>query len=148
MILTSTGGLAIVQIEEKTKKSSTYTCPNLSCGKVFTKPLKALNLQQDNEEPYDACPYCLTEIVLDDEPAITRAERETFEPEETEEPEDAEIEVEETAHVEEPVKIPEAPSECAHYLGYLSEKSSKEQIPDECMMCKDIVSCMLKKMKE
>jgi hypothetical protein len=50
--------------------------------------------------------------------------------------------------VEEQVEVPEAPSECPHYLGYLSEKPSKEQIPDECMICKDIVTCMLKKMKE
>ena len=68
--------------------------------------------------------------------------------EETEEAEEAEIEVEEKEYVEEPAKIPETPSECRHYLGYLSEKSAKEQIPDECMMCKDIVACMLKKMKE
>jgi DNA-directed RNA polymerase subunit RPC12/RpoP len=107
-----------------------------------------LNLQQDSEEPYDACPYCLTKIVLDDEPTIASAEPETFEPEETKEAEEAEIEVEEKEYVEEPAKIPETPSECRHYLGYLSEKSAKEQIPDECMMCKDIVSCMLKKMKE
>ena len=106
-----------------------------------------MNLQQDSEEPYDACPYCLTKIVLDDEPTIASAEPETFEPEETEEAEEAEIEVEEKEYVEEPAKIPETPSECRHYLGYLSEKSAKEQIPDECMMCKDIVSCMLKKMK-
>jgi len=135
-----TGGLTISQIEEKTKKSSAFTCPNVSCGKVFTKPLKALNLQQDSEEPYNACPYCLTEINLDEESTVTCDEPETFEPEETE--------TEETAHAEEKVEIPEAPSECLHYLGYLSEKSSKEKIPDECMMCKDIVTCMLKKMKE
>jgi hypothetical protein len=103
-----------------------------------------LNLQQDAEGPYDACPYCLTEIKLEDEPTVTLDEPETFEPEETE----AETEVEETSHVEEQVEVPEAPSECPHYLGYLSEKSSKEQIPDECMVCKDIVTCMLKKMKE
>jgi hypothetical protein len=36
---------------------------------------------------------------------------------------------------------------CNYHLGYLSERSSKEQIPDECMTCKDIVECMLKKMK-
>ena len=112
-----------------------------------------MNLQQDAEEPYDACPYCLTEIVLDDEPNVTFDEPETIEPEtideaEAFEPEETPVEVEETPHVEEPVEVPEAPSECAHYLGYLSEKSSKEQIPDECMMCKDIVTCMLKKMKE
>jgi hypothetical protein len=109
-----------------------------------------LNLQQDSEEPYDACPYCLTEIVQEEEPKSASYEPETFEPEETEELEEAETEVEETPQMEETVETPKAetPSECLHHLGYLSERSSKEQIPDECMMCKDIVSCMLKKMKE
>jgi hypothetical protein len=105
-----------------------------------------LNLQQDNEEPYDACPYCLTEIVVEEEPVEVYNEPETLETVEQEEPEEAEVE--EPVHVEEPVETPEAPSECRHYLGYLSEKSSSEQIPDDCMMCKDIVTCMLKKMKE
>jgi hypothetical protein len=77
---------------------------------------------------------------LDEESNVTCDEPEAFEPEETE--------IEETAHVEKQVEIPEAPSDCLHYLGYLSERSSKEQIPVECMMCKDIVTCMLKKMKE
>ena len=101
-----------------------------------------MNLQKDSEESYDACPYCLTELILEDESSVTYDE-----PEETFEPEEAETEVEETVDVAEQVETPEEPSECAHYLGYLSEKSSKEQIPDECMMCKDIVTCMLKKMK-
>jgi hypothetical protein len=99
-----------------------------------------LNLQQDSEGPYDACPYCLTEIVVDDEPTLASAEPETFEPEETE--------AEEKESTEERVEIPEKPSECGYHLGYLSERSSKEKIPDECMMCKDIVECMLKKMKK
>jgi hypothetical protein len=126
-----------------------------------------LNLQQDNEGPYDACPYCLTEIIAKEEPAINFDEPETLEPEtsesETFEPEpfepfeaktfeaeeasvETEPEVEEAEAVEEKAEASEGSSECAHYLGYLSEKSSKDQIPDECMMCKDIVSCMLKKM--
>jgi hypothetical protein len=125
---------------EKSKKSSTFTCPNASCGKVFTKPLRALNLQQDIEKPYDACPYCLTEINLYEEPTVTY-EPETFKPEETE------TEIEEPKPLEEKLETPEKPSDCLHHLGYLSERSSKEQIPDECMMCKDIVTCMLKKMK-
>jgi hypothetical protein len=114
-----------------------------------------LNLQQDTEEPYDACPYCLTEITVEEEPAINfdepeTLESETFEPETFESEEslvEPEPEVEEAEAVEEKVEEPEASSECAHYLGYLSEKSSKDQIPDECMTCKDIVTCMLKKMK-
>ena len=123
------------QNEEKTKKSSAFTCPNVSCGKVFTKPLRALNLQQDSEGSYDACPYCLTEITLDDSLMVT-----SDEPKETE--------AEEKEYTEERAEIPEKPSECGYYLGYLSERSSKEKIPDECMMCKDIVECMLKKMKK
>jgi hypothetical protein len=42
----------------------------------------------------------------------------------------------------------EKPADCHHHPGYLSERSSKEKIPDECMVCKDIVECMLKKMRE
>lgn len=109
-----------------------------------------MNLQQDTEEPYDACPYCLTEITVEEEPTINYEEPETMEPETFEAEEalvETEPEVEETEPLEEKTPVSEAPSECAHYLGYLSEKSSKDQIPDECMMCKDIVTCMLKKMK-
>lgn len=107
-----------------------------------------MNLQQDTGGPYDACPYCLTEITVADEPAIKFDEPEILEPESFESEETSvETEVEEAAPVEEKTSVPEAPSECAHYLGYLSEKASSDKIPDECMMCKDIVTCMLKKMK-
>ena len=58
-----------------------------------------------------------------------------------------ETEAEEKEYTEERAEIPEKPSECGYHLGYLSERSPKEKIPDECMMCKDIVECMLKKMK-
>jgi hypothetical protein len=33
---------------------------------------------------------------------------------------------------------------CIHHLGYLSERSKKEKIPDECIVCENIVQCMLK----
>ncbi len=128
-----------------------FTCPNTACGKVFTKPLKALNLQQDTEGPYDACPYCLTEITVDDEPYINfepeTLEPETLEVETLEASVEAEPEVDEAAPVEEQAEVAEAPSECSHHLGYLSERASSDNIPDECMVCKDIVTCMLKKMK-
>jgi hypothetical protein len=118
-----------------------------------------LNLQQDPEGPYDACPYCLTEIPVEEEQTFNvepeTLEPEVFEPDTVEsemlEPEEtsveAEPEVEEAVSVEEKAEVGEAPSGCAHYLGYLSEKASSDKIPDECMMCQDIVTCMLKKMK-
>jgi len=37
--------------------------------------------------------------------------------------------------------------QCTHHFGYLSERSSKEKIPDECMACAEIVNCMLKAMR-
>ena len=61
------------------------------------------------------------------------------------EPNEVEPEQKEYAKVQ--VEIPEKPSECRYHLGYLSERTGKEQIPDDCMMCKDIVECMLRKMK-
>ena len=90
---------------------------------------------------------------MEDESAINFDEPETLESEtmesetfEREETFETEPEVEEAEAVEKKVEAHEKPSECAYYLGYLSEKSSKDQIPDGCMMCKDIVTCMLKKM--
>jgi hypothetical protein len=99
---------------------------------------------------------------LDAEPTIDINESETLEMEETtvdnefqeeipveyQEEIQAEPEVEEAVNMQKQFETSEAPSSCLHHLGYLSEKSSNEQIPDECMMCKDIVTCMLKKMKE
>jgi hypothetical protein len=42
----------------------------------------------------------------------------------------------------------EKPVVCNFHLGYLSERAQKEQIPEECFVCKDIVDCMLRKMRE
>lgn len=84
----------------------------------------------------------MTEISLKEDLPISLDAPETNELAETE------IEVEEKVVTEEQVEEPEKTSECPHHLGYLSERSSKGQIPDECMMCKEIVACMLKKMKE
>jgi len=41
----------------------------------------------------------------------------------------------------------EKKSTCQHHLGYLSEREKKQQIPDECIICKDSVECMLRNMR-
>jgi hypothetical protein len=49
-----------------------------------------------------------------------------------------------SATKEEPAQ-PAAPTpKCSRQLGYLSKRSPKEKIPEECMMCSSIVQCMLK----
>jgi uncharacterized Fe-S cluster-containing protein len=109
--------MTIPKADEETKIHRGFICGNAACGKVFTKPLRALNLQLGSKEFYDACPYCLTEITADN------------------------MKTEEPLHVE--VKPPEKPSSCPHYMGYLHERSTKD-VPDECMVCKDLLPCMLK----
>jgi len=114
-----------------------FTCPNPTCGKVFTNPLKTENLHPNGKEVYDACPYCLTEITLEDEPITVRKE-ESLETSKTEDVQIRNNPKEETR--QQPSKV----QGCTHHFGYLSNRSSKEKIPEECMVCENIVQCMLR----
>jgi hypothetical protein len=86
---------------------------------------------------YDACPYCLTEITLEEAPAITKEERK---------PETNETIIKEPDMRPTKEKSAKAQSKvqgCAHYFGYLSKRPTKEKIPEECVICENIVKCML-----
>lgn len=107
-------------------------CPNPACKKTFNAPLKALNLQDESAEPYSACPYCLT-------PLVEEKVQISWKPEKEQE--------ENTPSKEKSNKSKEKPSACHYHMGYLSEGERKGQIPDECVVCKDIVDCMLRKMR-
>ncbi len=117
------------------------TCQNPSCKKSFTTPLKTLNLQENPTEPYFACPFCLTKIKTSEETQKATNKSEVIKVEKIQ-PEENQAETKEKS------KNTEKSSGCNYHLGYLSERSSKEQIPDECLVCKDIVECMLRKMRE
>jgi hypothetical protein len=104
-----------------------FVCPNTSCRKVFTRPLKTVNVGVSSE-PFNACPYCLTEITGEAKPISAAPQVEV-----TKEPETA-------TKTESPL----APAECKRHFGYLSQRGAKEQIPDECLTCKEIVQCMFK----
>jgi hypothetical protein len=90
---------------------------------VFAKPLKTLDVKLSPETLYDACPYCLTRIAEN--------------PEES----DEEADVPQPREEDKQLK----PSSCPYHLGYLCERDSKAGIPDGCIVCKDIVACMLNK---
>jgi hypothetical protein len=106
-----------------------FTCPNPACGKVFDTPLKTVNLQ-DSTGPYAACPYCLTRIT-ESQVEINKSE----------------IQDESHPSKEKSSKNKEKPPTCHYHLGYLSEREDKQQIPDECIVCKFLLECMLQKMK-
>jgi hypothetical protein len=98
-------------------------------------------LQESPTEAYSACPFCLTKItetqLKDDK--IKEPQLEDIKPEK--------IQEETVLSKEKPIKNKEKPGSCQYHLGYLSEREKNQQIPDECMMCKDIVECMLRKMR-
>jgi len=118
-------------VKEKRGKK-TFTCPNPACRKTFMTSLKTLNLQQDSAQTYAACPFCLTKIT-------------EVQIEDSNKPEKTQVE---TIHSKEkPNGSKEKPSACQYHLGYLSEREKTQQIPDKCIICQDIVDCMLRKMK-
>jgi len=114
-------------------EKKTFTCPNVSCKKIFTTPLKTLNLQETPSEPYYACPFCLSKI----EPSELKIQEK---PSQLEAPQKQAITIPE----QDSSKSNEKPAACQFHLGYLSERTQKE-IPENCLVCKDIVECMLRK---
>lgn len=120
-------GGSVISLQETAKETAGFICPNASCGKVFVKPLKAVKVGI-SPEPYDACPFCLTEI-----PRDAHRIKGTLK--------------EEIAHQTNTQKLTESSSitsECKNRFGYLSQKAVKEKIPDECLTCRAIIQCMLK----
>jgi hypothetical protein len=108
-------------------KKETITCPNDACGKIFDKPLKTVNLQKSSKEPYNACPYCLTEITFTDNNALDSSEN-------------AAIEI---APLEEkPSQNQPENTSCTHYFGFMREKEHKLQMPEECLVCSQLMACM------
>ena len=115
-----------------------FICQNPACKTTFSTPLKTLNLKETPAELYYACPNCLIKI------------------------EDSSLEIQENPK-EKPAPKPSAtepqtkqnvaensgnPQSCRFHLGYLSRRAPKEQIPDDCLVCRNIVECMLNKMQE
>jgi hypothetical protein len=112
-------------------EKKTYTCPNTACKKTFTTPLKTLNLQDNPSEPYYACPVCLTRIESAEQAKLERATQQSTPVK---------------AAAKQSFKSGDKPSGCQFHLGYLSTRSQKE-IPEDCLTCRDIVECMLNKMR-
>jgi hypothetical protein len=117
-----------------------FICQNSSCRKSFTTPLKTLNLKENPTDPYYACPFCLTKLEIE----LPKKEEEKVSSETVSKKKSRNSQAEN----KEKNRTKEKPPECHLHLGYLSERSSKEQIPDGCLVCKDIVECMLKEIRD
>ena len=113
---------------------SSFHCPNEKCGHIFRQPLVALQIQEGRETEFYACPRCLSEITVAGDSMLPNADE--LDEEGKEESENKQI------------LPPEASSGCHHHYGYLGERDSNAVIPEECMICKDLMDCMQKKMKK
>jgi len=104
---------------------------------VFSNTVRAENLCSKNMEVYNACPFCLTEIPIEKESLIEESKSAKKENTESKQA---------VMHPSGKIAVEQSPKarSCAHHLGYLSKRSSKEKIPEECMVCENIVQCMLK----
>jgi hypothetical protein len=111
-------------------EKKTFVCQNTACQQTFTVPLKTLNVQANPTEPYYACPFCLTKL---EEPTLNLPQSRPVKQESQKKQKDNDG---------------EKPSGCRFHLGYLSERVQNAQIPDDCLLCKSIVECMLKKMRD
>lgn len=126
------GAIRSKDTDEDANESYFY-CPNEKCGYAFRQPLAALQIQEDGETEFYACPRCLSEITVEDSMSPDTDKMEDDRKEESE---------------NEEVLPPKASPGCLHHYGYLGERDSKDDIPEECMICKDLMDCMLKKAKK
>ncbi len=91
----------------------------------------------DGTAPFKACPYCLTEIVE----SVSSSEEEGPE-------QQSKASRRQKGGLSliagEPMQPDSKPKTCARYLGYLGERSTKEAIPEDCIICEKVVQCMIK----
>ena len=120
--------------------SQSFKCSNPECGMVLDNPIIVQDLSSKNESSYSACPYCLTEMVIEkasevkEESRTLKKKRAKIEEVEAQPPK-----------LKPPRPLSVKESKCAYHFGYLSQRSKKEKISEECMICEKIVQCMLKK---
>jgi len=127
--------------EDKFSKEDKFACPNPSCGLVFSKPLKVKNVGSEDSQCYDACPRCLTAITVEETVPVVDLKPDAM----TEDNKEQEPIVGSSEERKAKAKAkPSATVHCAHHLGYLSERPKNEKIPEDCIVCENIVQCMLK----
>jgi DNA-directed RNA polymerase subunit RPC12/RpoP len=136
----SNEGSTITKKKKTAEAVQNYTCSNPSCGIIFTTPLRTTNIALEEAEPYLACPRCLTQIVLEETTP-------TVEPKQQLEAKSVSVEEKKARLAKERTVEPPSKTQCRQHFGYLSERSSKEKIPEECVACERIVDCMLKNIK-
>jgi len=130
--------------KKETLTSQSFTCSNPNCGRVYANPIIVQDLNSKNEFSYTACPYCLTEVETEKASKVRKTRRKQKKKEARKQ---GKIE-EKKAHSKKSEiaqHLSTQKDECPKYFGYLSQRSRKKEIPEECITCKKIVQCMFEK---
>jgi len=111
-------------------ESAVIICPNPKCHGEIEEPILLNSLTTMAEEQYYACPHCFIKLDVDAKNAEPQKE-------------------EEKKEIEKPLDRPpetevKGPSACSRHFGYLANRPKDAPIPQECLVCSEIVNCMLK----
>lgn len=130
--------------KKETMTSQSFTCSNPKCGKVYASPIIVQDLNSKNEFSYHACPYCLTEVVIAKASKLIKTKRK-----QKKKGAKKRVKIEEKKVQSRKAEIAQHLStqkhKCPKHFGYLSQRSRKSKIPEECIICKRIVQCMFEK---
>ena len=101
-------------------ESKAFVCPYFQCRKTFQRPLMLADSSKIPRETYYACPHCLSkvDVTADDEKRIHM-----FPVKASERNESARV------------------VECPHHFGYLNGPPKNASIPDECLVCANLIRC-------
>lgn len=130
--------------KRETMTSQSFTCLNPDCGRVYANPVIVQDLNSKNEFSYHACPYCLTEVVTEKSSKLRKTKRK-----QKKKGAKKQVKIKEKKAHSKKSEIAQHLSiqkhKCPKYFGYLSQRSRKKKIPEECITCKKIVQCMFEK---
>ena len=121
------------------EEGQVFTCSNPVCGRTFSVPMKVVDARLNDHEPYSACPHCLVRIASDASPSDDDSATNVSVG-------NVNIKLKQPTKFERSVEGPVA--KCAYHLGFLSERSGQDKIPEDCLVCENIVKCMLKSIRD
>jgi len=107
-------------------ESESHMCSNPICKRSFSDTILIQNLSSDRTTSYHGCPHCLTqteEKSRSGEEGVVQQRK-------------AQSTQQSSSH------------KCLNTFGYLGERSKGTEIPEECMMCQKLISCMLFKLQK
>jgi hypothetical protein len=123
-------------------------CSHSKCGRPFTKPIE-LNLRINKERArYYACPHCFSPVDLKTVMLEDATAKCTGKPSDNLKPQPSKplLDSSKIGSIDRD-NLTEKTKEdgCSHFIGYLKTCPEDSPIPNECLICRSIMKCMVSK---